>query len=495
MKMILCKLVSTALITTVALSIASCCQTDEIQMTITDQSSQSDITAEDPDVTTINFAVSYYCHVEDKNLKLFNEELKRDGHKYRLQLKQFDDDGENGEYYKAIENELRSGNVDVAFLGYEDGSSEFIDLFNSGALLDLDEIITAEKGKALYEAFPKLWWERVKFNGHTYSIPNPTPIKWNVFAAFNKDYLSDEVIENWDGSLEGIYEIIKNAKWNDEEAPRFQYLLNSWDIADTLRCDLQDGLLYDYDTMKIENPLESEKLINYIKLLNQMKTEGFMPKSVSYYANTAYINEKENLESGKFLVVLTAGEPEEYLLKDNIRIKRIQRCLPSQIAGSIGISKNTDKLDAVVDFLGILYGEEKYGNLLLYGKQGVDYKLKDGYVADIDGTEREEFYNNFTKTELNLFINTHPVRGEGFVTNRKEDYFSFYDSMKLSPFAGFFPISDKRTVISQDFDNFMDSITATNLDQIVKKYKEKLKTDGMDEYLSSARRQWEEFNK
>ncbi|MDY6338757.1 MAG: sugar ABC transporter substrate-binding protein [Saccharofermentans sp.] len=491
---LLSKTLSLSLLFAMVLSFASCGQTDEIQMIITEQSSKSDMTAEDPDVTTINFAVANYCYVEDKNLKLFNEELKKDGHKYRLQLKQFDDDGENGEYYKVIENELRSGNVDVAYLGGNDGSSEFIGLFNSGALLDLDEIITTEKGKELYEAFPKAWWERVRFNGHTYSIPSPTPVTGGLFAAFNKDYLSDEVIENWDGSLEGIYEIVKNSKW-DYDVPRFQYLTSYYLFENMLGCDIQDGLLYDYDTMKIENPLESEKLINYIKLLNQMKNEGLMPKSVSYAGNTAYITEKENLESGKFLVVLSDSEPEDYLLKSNISIKQVPRYLPSQIADSIGISKNTDKLDAVIDFLGILYGEEKYGNLLLYGKQDVDYKLKDGYVADVDGTERERFYNYFTKSCLNLFINTHPVKGEGFVINRKEEYFSYFDSAKVSPFAGFHPISDKRTVISQDFDDFMDSITATNLDEIVKKYKEKLKNDGMDEYLSSARKQWEEYNK
>ncbi len=495
MKIILRKLVSIVLISTMAISFVSCVQKDEFMITIMEQSNQNDTTSDDPDITTINFAVTYYCRIDDKNLKLFNEELKKDGHKYRLQLTQFDDDAENGEYFKTIEKELRSGNIDVAFLGYDDGSSEFINLFNSGALLDLDEVITTEKGKALYEAFPKVWWERVKFNGHIYSIPNPTPVKWTVFAAFNRDYLSNEVIENWDGSLEGIYEIVKNAKWNDKDAPRFQYLLNSDDIGDLLRCDIQDGLLYDYDNMKIENPLESEKLISYIKLLNQMKTEGFMPKSVSYYANTAYIDEKENLESGKFLVVLAAGEPEEYLLKENIRIKQIQRCLPSQIAASIGISKNTDKLDAIIDFLGILYGEEKYGNLLLYGKQDEDYILKDGYVADVDGKERKEFYNHFTKTNLNLFINTHPVRGEGFDSNRKEAYFSFYDSMTLSPFAGFHPINDKRSAISSDFYDFMDSLTGNDFDEIVRKHTAKLKADGMDEYINSVRKQWEEYNK
>ena len=252
-----------------------------------------------------------------------------------------------------------------------------------------------------------------------------------MYAAFNTDYLDDKTIENWDGSIEGIYEIIKNVKWNDEEAPRFQYLITDFEFANMIRCDIQNGLLYDYDTMKIENPLESEKLINYFKVLEQMKNDGFMPKSVPYIANTTYVDEKENLESGKFLVVLSSGEPKEYLLKDNLRIKQIPLCISSMIYASIGISQYTKDLDAVIDFLGILYREEKYGNILLYGKQDVDYKLKDGYVSDMDGTKRPYFYNYLEKLELNLFINTYPVQGEDFVSNRKEAYFSYYENVYI----------------------------------------------------------------
>ena len=496
MKRIIQKSISTALISVMALSFASCSQTDVSQTTpVTEQSEQSGQSDEDPDVTTITFAVPEYCRIDDKNLKLFNDELAKDGYKYRLQVNTFADNVEDQEYYKSIENELKSGKADVAFLGEDDGSSGLIDLFNSGSLLDIDEVISSDKGKALYEAFPKTFWERVKFNGHTYSIPGAIPVKVGVFAAFNKNYVSDEVIENWDGSLEGIYKIIKNTKWDDEKTPRLQYLISDYDFGNMIGCDIQAGLLYDYDTMRIENPLESEKFISYIKLLNQMKTDGFIPKSVSYYANTAYDDEKDNLESGKFLVVLAAGEPGEYLLKDNICIKQVPQCLPSMIATSIGISKNTTNLDAVIEFLGLLYGEEKYGNLLLYGKLNEDYKLKDGYVADMDGTERQYFYNYYTKSSLNLFIYTYPVNGEDFVNNRKEAYFSYYDSMTLSPFAGFHPINDKRGVISQDFNEFMDCLTSNNFDEIVRKYSAKLKADGMDEYLSSARKQWEEYNK
>ena len=85
-----------------------------------------------------------------------------------------------------------------------------------------------------------------------------------------------------------------------------------------IRCEFQNGLLYDYDTMKIENPLESEKFINYFKVLEQMKSDGYLADSVSYYQNASYAEENAHLTSGKFLVVLATGEPDEYLLKNNI---------------------------------------------------------------------------------------------------------------------------------------------------------------------------------
>ena len=221
MNNILQRVISMILIFAIALAFVSCSKMDESLTTIsTDQEGQTD----DPDVTTITFALEE-CYVDDNYLKLFNEELLKDGHKYQLKLKYFSDCDGN-DYFKDIETELKNGSSDVAFLGYTDGSNGLVSLLNSGVLFELDDLISSEKGKTLYEAFPKAWWEAVKINGHTYSIPNPTPVTIGAFAAFNKDYIGDDAIEKWDGSIEGIYEMIKNVKWNDADSPRFKYCLS-----------------------------------------------------------------------------------------------------------------------------------------------------------------------------------------------------------------------------------------------------------------------------
>ena len=490
MKKITQKVISAAMILAMALPFAACGNKNESWATETTPDSQ---TVLDPDVTTITFAVPYFCHIDYDNLKLFNEELLNDGYKYQLQIRSFEYDFESNKYFKDIENELKSGNADVAFLGLGDPENNIYSLINSGAVISLDEILSSDKGKALYEAFPDVLWEAVKCNGHIYSIPQANLDDQGIYAAFNKDYIAEDAIEKWDGSINGIYKMIKNVKWDDKAAPRFQYLITDYDFGGMIGCEIRNGLLYDYDTMKIENALESEKFINYIKVLEQMKRDGYLSDSFSYYQNSSYSDEEANLAAGKFLALLSIGEPAEYLSKDNICIKKLAPFLSAKINTSIGISSKTENLDKVVDFLGVFYSEEKYGNILLYGRQDVDYKLIDGFAVKMDGSELP--YDFMTKVSLGLFVNMHPVKGETFTANRKEEYFSFYKTVKLSPFIGFEADTAGNGVITENLDCFLGSLNEESLDKAVGEYSQKQKAAGIDKYLSSVEKQWEAFHK
>ena len=484
------KVICSAMILTMALPFAACGNRNESWST--EPTVPENPSALDPDVTTITFAVPEFSHIDNNHLRLFNNELLNDGYKYQLKINTFEYDFEKNQYFIDIENELKSGNADVAFLGLGDADNNIYRLINSGAVMNLDEVITSDKGKALYEAFPAALWEAGKCNGHIYSIPQANFDDQGIFAAFNKDFISEEAINNWDGSLDGIYNMIKDVKWKNS-APRFQYLISDFGFDGMIGCEIRNGVLYDYDTMKIVNALESEKFINYMKVLEKMKNEGFMAESVSYYQNSSYAEEEANLSSGKYLVALSSGEPEAYYAKENIVIKKLAPAIPSRINASIGISSKTNKLDAVLDFLGILYGEEKYGNLLLYGQQDTNYKLKDGLVVNMDGSEPA--YDFMAKVSLNLFINVHPVKGELYTANRKEDYFAFYNGVKSSPFLGFEADIAGNGTIENDLNGFLDSLMEKSLDNAVKEYSAKLKSDGIDEYLNSLNKQWETFHK
>lgn len=77
----------------------------------------------------------------------------------------------------------------------------------------------------------------------------------------------------------------------------------------------------------------------------------------------------------------------------------------------------------MVEFLGLLYGDGKYADILLYGQNGADYKVVDGVACNTDGTDLEDDY--LSKLCLDLFINVYPVTGERYMENRKDAFLPF----------------------------------------------------------------------
>ena len=459
-------------------------------------------TKEPADVTVITYAIPNYCDIDEEKLALFNEALVKDGHKYRLEIKSLD----SVDYQERLEPELDNGTVDVAFLGLGDwdGGNGLYNLLKSGRFMNLDEILTTEKGKAIYEAFPKKQWEAAKCDGQTLSIPQGRWITQNVYVAFNRDYVSDAEINNWDGSIDGLYEIIRKVKWNDSSAPCLQYVLDADTFTEIFDCSLRYGLLFDMETLSIENPLESEKFTGYLKTLNQMLREGYMKKDavtlISTDVNQALydMNVTNNLKAGRFAAAISYGTVEDVFLKDNIVVKEFKTYLQPSVNATVAISQKTQNLDAVVDFLSLLYTDGRYANILLYGQEGIDYHLVNGVVCNMDGSDLDWGDSFFTKVAMNVFINVHPVNGEVFAHNRKEEMFAYFDSVELSPFIGFEPDTTGINNLSDDVQKYWIETIMSETDsfeEITANAKEKLKADGMDSYLDSIKKQWEEFRK
>lgn len=448
---------------------------------------------EESNIKIITFAVPDICRIDDDKLQEFNDELVKDGHGYMLEIKYLAYE----EYTEVLKSELKSGDIDIAFLGLgnSNGTNDIYEIINSGLVLELDGILSQEQGNMLYNAFPQNLWESVKCNRHIYSIPSTLVNDQGVYAAFNKDYISEVDIENWNGSIDEIYEMIKLAEWDNDEAPAFQYLINEYGFEDMIECEVRNGLLFDYESQSVENPLESEKFTGYFQVLERMKQDGYIAENVSYINNSGLNNVEisKNIKDGNYMVALASGTVNDAFLKDNIIVKRITPYLSSRINGSIAISNNADDIDSVVDFLSLLYADGKYGNILLYGQEGTDYKVIDGVAFNTDGSELDDNY--ITKLCLNLFVNVYPVSGENYMKNRKDEFFSFYDGVNLSPFIGFEADTTEIGSISNDIDDFIYNLEDMSVDEAVLSFTDKLKSDGIEKYLNGVISQWEEYRR
>ena len=199
---------------------------------------QTETTVKKSDTKVITFAVPDICRIDENNLKQFNAALMSDGYNYELNIKYLEYD----EYSQKLESAFAAGETDVAFLGLgdENGNNPVYDLISSDLVLNLDDVLSKDQGKTLYDAFPKNLWEMAKCDGHIYSIPSALADDNGVYAAFNRDYISDDVINSWDGSIDGIYQILEASEWDYSKAPGFQYLINGYVFGDMIGCEIRN---------------------------------------------------------------------------------------------------------------------------------------------------------------------------------------------------------------------------------------------------------------
>ena len=131
---------------------------------------QTEATVKKSDTKVITFAVPDTCRIDENNIKQFNAALMNDGYDYELNIKYL----EYAEYSQKLESTLAAGKTDVAFLGLgdENGNNPAYDLISSDLVLNLDDVLSKDQGKTLYDAFPKNLWEMAKCDGHIYSIPS-----------------------------------------------------------------------------------------------------------------------------------------------------------------------------------------------------------------------------------------------------------------------------------------------------------------------------------
>lgn len=456
-----------------------------------------------PDVKIITLAVPDVCKVNEDNLRYMNEALVKDGHYYKLEVKELPlmDPYGNNLYYAQLKKELEEGGIDLAVVCGLDSNGDNLtyDFITSGLILQLDDILKKDRGAELYNAFPRILWESVKCDGHIYCVPRAPQVETSAFVVFNRDYISDEDIEKWDGSIEEIYEMVKKAGWNDSKAPCVQYLIDDFYFDSFLGCEIRNGLVFDYEKATIENPLESEKVMNYLRVFDQMKKDGYITYTaasihdVEHDLKTYQREVLDRVESGHYVVAFDYWSEKDCYRKDNLTVRRSKTYQTSEISNTIGIASKVTDVDAVLDLLCLLLGEEKYGNLLRFGREGKDYKLVNGVVCKADGSEW--WGDSVIANSLNLYIYVHPIKDDRFKTDRRAQFFAYYDNIAVSPFLGFQPETSKLNESVEVLEDFVRKCLRAGftLEEQESIARELLRANRYDAYLESVRSQWEEF--
>lgn len=72
----------------------------------------------------------------------------------------------------------------------------------------------------MYQLYDPEIWKSGAINGKIYGFPNEKIIySEEVKAAFNKKYISEKKIKNWDGNLKSLMNILDHTRMKKDEIP------------------------------------------------------------------------------------------------------------------------------------------------------------------------------------------------------------------------------------------------------------------------------------
>ena len=133
------------------------------------------------------------------------------------------------------------------------------------------------------------------------------------------------------------------------------------------------------------------------------------------------------------------------------------------------------KKSEALQLLSLLYTDSKYANLLIHGKKGKTYQLKNGYAYDMEGNVKSEYAETFI---TGIYDYIYPWEEEEFPRNRAKEKQSLLGTpaMQKSTLMGFVP----------DLTDFDDKMI--KLYEVTSKYEEIWQKKDFDSALAEDRK-------
>ena len=399
------------------------------------------------------------------NTVYLNQQLKKDGYNFSVAFKGVSGTGNN--YYKDVMKEMKNNTADIASLGL-DAKGEKVEpsvkLIKSGVFLNLNNYLKSAEGKKLHSAFHDKIWDTVKINGEICAIPSQTSQDGTAFAAFNKKIFGKNIA--FDGSsmqeLDGILNKVKLPKGTNG----ILWQLAFQDICEHSGYLYKNGVVTDIKTGVVSCPFETSEIVEYLKLLHKLYQEK---KLVA-------LDDGENsqISNMKFAVWMGYTRDEVFeRVRDNMKIVQLPYFFLTRTSGSTGVNKISKKKSEALQLLSLLYTDSKYANLLIHGKKGKTYQLKNGYAYDMEGNVKSEYAETFI---TGIYDYIYPWEEEEFPRNRAKEKRSLLGTpaMQKSTLMGFVP----------DLTDFDDKMI--KLYEVTSKYEEIWQKKDFDSALADA---------
>ena len=299
-------------------------------------------------------------------------------------------------------------------------------LANSGLMMDLSQIYETEKGKLIYDSFPKIVHESMMINNTPYLIPTYMMGTWDYYSeqmlsdeqyylSINKDIVEKYGVDVSDWTYR-IYEhedeiITLMNKMSDTEVDKtMSNLLLSMNYYPYLTPVYGSGFVsspfvIDERTKEVKLLVECDEYVKHINFINKLFSIVFLDDGIMDFGDGLFkylCVESKDIKDDYYFI-----QPDYYYL-DNAALR------------GYSIPTFNDNLDDTVDYLSLVYTDPRLAELLAYN--GEDGKMDNGnsnnYLLaendlvkdlpeDYSFDNHEKYLNDFNKSSAYNFTFTY----------------------------------------------------------------------------------------
>ncbi len=431
---------------TVLLALTLCaCQADSEKKTSPDAVSSQAVKGSHDIINTSETELvvlgtdSYICRLDEERIEAVNSRLAECGCDFRVKFIGLNYD-DYDEYQGGIDKRKRNGiQTDLIFTGFGDGDHPekeptYDRNIRAGNLLKLDRYLGSEEGKELKEQYTETEWDCVDKYGGIYGINNSQQKMLNTYLIINANAVKEEP------------DVLTGGKPDWSKLRR---------LVEEYRGEVSTGLQFDWDSEEIIEDTDRQ----FGKVGYERVAEGFYARdgkfvniweeewARSFWSNVHELS-KEGLVSvdGQFgrqakrngdFVAAVGTYWEEDLSEHvyytdsvgKIPVYRYEVAIPRapKVENIVtGVASWTKHRRQALRLLTLLNCDEVIANLMVYGIEGRDYRLSDGYVGNSAGSDEVCMVN----TQI-----TYPSRAEQ--KDKREVLRKVNERFQVSEFEGF----------------------------------------------------------
>lgn len=332
------------------------------------------------------WTISDDVQVNEKYLNIFNDKLKKEGYDCQLKFQYLGLD----DYDKKVENVLKNGQTDIVLAGQstDDTPNPTEVLSRKGLLLCLDDYLQSDAGRELSEEYESPLWGSVKIDGHIYTIPNGIYDDGRYCVVFNNKYIDAEKSKGFRGDLLSLDRYLSDDVKKNPENKELLWDWNTTDLASVMGYYEKYGVFFGGKTGEIKTPYESKEISAFFEMLYQLNRKKCIASESTFSEDLGedYKKIKDKIKKRNFSILLTKETDIIRNMGNDVTVVPLD-FVPNfgRAGGTNGICAASENVDNALLILSLLHTEDTFAHLLLYGKEGEDYKLSEGKIITENG--------------------------------------------------------------------------------------------------------------